>query len=734
MTALVPAGALEGAALAIFSYIVDSLWQGVLVVLLAAAAIRVFRRANATTRYAIWYIALIAVIALPAVTVGGLAAAQHRTAVATAALASAPSPVQANDAVRARSHPAGGVLGGPARETGAAPSAQVAGPHFERPRIALPSAVSLIVAALWIAGALYGLLRIAIGYVALAKLQRDALPLPPAYRDGMPLWEESAQRGGRETRLCVSSHVPVPVAVGLFDGMILMPDHLLSSFDRADVDRFSLHEMAHLQRRDDWTCAFERIACAVLFFNPAVRWIARQLDLEREVACDDWVVSQTHEVRPYAVGLTKMAEATPWPHRPVPTPAIFASRKSISIRIERLLNKHRDVRPTIAGGPAAACGIAILAVSLVLLPVAPVIGNAVTPAAPAVVTHVTHSTAPVHVHATTVAHKLAAHEPAARKAVPTTVASAMTKPHTARSVIRTAPPAVASVAAAKPRIVAAGPAAVLRLVQKTTGMKRSPSPPTVVAFHVSGSASDVPVPSVSPKVKFSYSYSLTSSRSKSSPLSVSSGASASPSASASASVSAGAAASARSGSSAAAFGTSSARVDLLDALNTAGYQKLSADEIIALHDNGVGGNLIIAAAKYFDHRATVAEIVTMARSGISSRYLDDLGQHGVHATPPDVVRFLQSGVSAAYAGALQHAISGLSSSSIVELAQHGVSSRLVIGLKERGYDATAPAIVEFASHGVPLSYVDAVNARRNPKFSLDEIVKLHDRGVSANAI
>ena len=36
--------------------------------------------------------------------------------------------------------------------------------------------------------------------------------------------------------------------------------------------------------------------------------MARRLNLEREIACDDWVVAMTGAARPYAVCLTKMAE------------------------------------------------------------------------------------------------------------------------------------------------------------------------------------------------------------------------------------------------------------------------------------------------------------------------------------------------------------------------------------------------------------------------------------------
>jgi beta-lactamase regulating signal transducer with metallopeptidase domain len=687
----------EAAALAGVSYIVDSLWQGVLIVLLAAAAIRVFRRANATTRYAIWYIALLAVVVVPAITVGALAAAQHRTAPATVAAAARDVAAPATTGAVRR------VPAGTANERGAPP--EPARPRIERPRIALPSAVTFMLAALWIAGALFGLLRIVLGYAALAKLQRDALPLPPAYRDGMPLWEESMHRGGRETRLCVSAHVAVPVAVGLFDGMILMPDHLLASFDHADIDRFSLHEMAHLQRRDDWTCAFERIACAVLFFNPAVRWIARQLDLEREVACDDWVVSQTREVRPYAVGLTKMAQATPWPHRPVPAPAIFASRKSISIRIERLLNKHRDVRPTIASGPAAACAVAIFVVSIALLPVAPVIGNVVAPAAPVVAQapHPARAARASHSSRTTVrpagAPKAPARTMSAKPVFAKAKAVALAAQHPATILAPTPPRAAPTVA---PQSHAAA------YVYTLTAPKRT-------AVHAAPRAkpgartttTQISFTSIDPKIVVradAHSFTLSTS-----PASVAVVASAD------------------------APHVMAAHTDLLDALNAAGYSKLTADEIIALHDNGVSGRLLIATSKYFEKRATVNDVIALARSGVSPAFLEDLGRRGVRASPAEVISFLYGGVSASYAADVQRAVPGIGAASIVQLAQHGVSARLVSGLKERGYDLSVPAVIEFSTHGVPLSYVDALNAHRNPKFTLDEIVKLHDRGVTADA-
>ena len=74
-----------------------------------------------------------------------------------------------------------------------------------------------------------------------------------------------------------------------------------------------LHELAHLRRWDDWTKLAQRLAEAIFFFHPAIYWIARNLNLEREVACDDWVVVHTGRTKPYALCLTRLVETASSP-------------------------------------------------------------------------------------------------------------------------------------------------------------------------------------------------------------------------------------------------------------------------------------------------------------------------------------------------------------------------------------------------------------------------------------
>src|SRR5262249_17375089 len=67
-------------------------------------------------------------------------------------------------------------------------------------------------------------------------------------------------------------------------------------------------EAAHLTRRDDYALLFQRILEAVFALHPVLRWTARQVDLEREIACDDLVVAATGAARSYANCLTRVVE------------------------------------------------------------------------------------------------------------------------------------------------------------------------------------------------------------------------------------------------------------------------------------------------------------------------------------------------------------------------------------------------------------------------------------------
>jgi Zn-dependent protease with chaperone function len=150
-----------------------------------------------------------------------------------------------------------------------------------------------------------------------------------------------------------SQETPVPAAVGLWSPAILIPSALLDQLSPADLDRIVLHEWAHIRRRDNWTNFAQELLQAVLFFHPAVWCIGRSLGFERELACDDSVVSATGEPVPYAGCLARLVELNSCP--PVSlSPGAAGDARDLFHRVERLLHWNVSSRFS-ARGFAAAC-------------------------------------------------------------------------------------------------------------------------------------------------------------------------------------------------------------------------------------------------------------------------------------------------------------------------------------------------------------------------------------------
>ncbi len=324
---------------ALATVLVNALWQPAAVFAIAWLALRLSRCTNATTRHTVWTIALVASIVVPFVSAASLVQPHAQPAVSTHVV-SKPQALK--------------------RTSTARPQTQIPS-LFERPRVSVQPTIAEGLVVLWALVALVLFVRLAASFLYLERLKRDALPLSVEKRGDLRRWD-GADKRGRQVRICVTEHTTVPVAVGLFDAMILLPQDLLGELDACDLDRVLLHELAHVCRGDDWVNLIERIALALFFFSPGMYWIARQMDLEREVACDDWVLAPEGENVPYARCLTRIAEMTEWPHRPIAAPGVFITRKSMSIRIERLLAHGRDIRVRLALAPTMLSFVAIAVV------------------------------------------------------------------------------------------------------------------------------------------------------------------------------------------------------------------------------------------------------------------------------------------------------------------------------------------------------------------------------------
>jgi beta-lactamase regulating signal transducer with metallopeptidase domain len=288
--------------------------EGFAIGLFAWLLLRVVGRRNSSTRFAVWFSALLAIAALPL-------------------LSAAPS----------KASPAS---------------------------ITVSSAWALDIFLLWAALAAVALVRVAVGLLQLRKLRASCTPidvdvLDPALRKTLQEFQTV-----RSVALCQSDRLQVPTAIGFVKPAVVIPSWAMQELSTPELNAILLHELAHLRRRDDWTNLAQKILKALLFFHPAVWWIENQLTLEREMACDDAVLAETANPRDYAQCLIAMAEKSFMRRSVALAQAAVNRMRHMSQRVSQILDANRP-GATRVWKPAVYSLAAFFVACLASLPHAP---------------------------------------------------------------------------------------------------------------------------------------------------------------------------------------------------------------------------------------------------------------------------------------------------------------------------------------------------------------------------
>ena len=235
-------------------------------------------------------------------------------------------------------------------------------PHNRWLNISLPREMPLVVlvAYMGIAGIL--LLRLLGSYASVCLLRRRSRKAPADVHARVRHWLARCPTE-RTFEFRLSDTVRSPIAIGFLRPTIVMPSAFVLELSQEEFDDLGVHELAHIRRYDDWSNLIQRIVQAFLFFHPAAYWAGSKLNFEREVACDDWVVS-TSGPKSYANCLSKIVELRRWHRGAALVSGAFFGKRQILRRVEIVLDKTRNAATGVSALTVVAIVIALIGITM----------------------------------------------------------------------------------------------------------------------------------------------------------------------------------------------------------------------------------------------------------------------------------------------------------------------------------------------------------------------------------
>jgi bla regulator protein blaR1 len=114
----------------------------------------------------------------------------------------------------------------------------------------------------------------------------------------------------RPVSLLESAIIKIPMVVGVLKPVVLVPVGMLTHISPEQVESILIHELAHIRRQDYLFNLIQHLVDTLFFFNPALVWVSSLIRGERENCCDDIAISQTRSRRQLINALVSFHEYT----------------------------------------------------------------------------------------------------------------------------------------------------------------------------------------------------------------------------------------------------------------------------------------------------------------------------------------------------------------------------------------------------------------------------------------
>lgn len=662
-----------------------------------------FRRFSAATRHLLWTSALCASLALPFMSFiqvwevpilpaqisalgdsGGRESAGNEEAPKAAArLTIEPS---------ASSASSGGVQRKPEAQTGAEFPAETAPalntfepqtPRQEKATSLWPRLVNWTLA-VWLAGVLLFLFKLLTGFVATNLLTRRAAEFEDAPLTALFNSLLIEVNSKSKVRLLRSERTSMPVVYGIWRPAVLLPAEA-EGWSEERQRMVLLHELTHVTRRDCLTQLLAQVACAVYWFNPFIWFAARRLRVEREQACDDFVLSIGTKPSDYANHLLEIARSMQersifrWSQT---TSVAMARRSQLEGRLLAILSKENQ-----RGAVSRAAAMSLVALTCVLLlsvaAVRPIVIHAQNPRTPASASSVERENLEGGLPGSSL-------DAGAARGGETVV----------RSAAREAggePEDASAAAAVGPLQLGFGEGqtdkeAVRNLKDEVERIVEH----EVVEAAAEQAANVVQVPEVEPATKGEANPFINAGYRQERKAQ-----------------------------------TQDKSGDFIDEMAAVGYTNLSVDELIRLKTSGVNADYVRSLRALGFVNLTSKDLAALSIHGVTPAYIQTIRAAGYNElSAKELTTFRIHGVTPEYIKTLRDAGHGnLPAKQLVEFAIHGVTPAFIGGIRAAGYsNLSAKELVSFRIHGITPEFIRKARSRLGD-MTPKQLVSLKNMGI-----